>query len=370
LGWDGVQYFSVRTGRSGLTAFIPKGTALDPALNTLDHATFVRFLKEAHSIALAPPQRILDELKQAVKHNPYGFKSNFELVVGLSPQEGKPGQLSTIRRDGVPSDMVLAGVPFMQYTRPVPPVDGTNVHGDKLPAPKLVDPLNELILPDEMEMDADGKVVARASGQAELSGNVLTFKPVYRVEDPTDPNLQTMEFHCNVWVPGDLAGSMKWRVYGSLLVDGHLSAGNLEIHGNLEVKSGIQTNFEGTLRVFGSVKSAYLQMTRIGVADTLVVDRGILQCDVRAGHAVRCMGMPGAIQGAKIFCLGSIQANRAGSDQGVSTELIMPYVRQARPIKIGAIAPGTKITFKDKSWTAAGASSFSAQPEKSDSKAS
>jgi uncharacterized protein (DUF342 family) len=363
MTWEGTQYFSVRISKNGMSAFIPKGTALDPALSGLDYPTFIKFLKAQHEIEIEPQKSILDEIKASAKHNPYGFKNNFEICVGVPPKEGKLGQLNLIKRDGTPHDMVLSGVPFLQYVHPIPPEDGRSVTGQSIPAPKLVDPLNELILPDEMEMNSDGKVIPSASGQAELNGNVVTFKPVYRVGDPADPMLQSTEFYCSVWVPSDLAGSMHWRIFGSLQVDGHLSAGNIEVHGNLEVKLGIQTNFEGTIRVHGTARTGYLQMTRIGVGDALVVERGILQSEIRAGNLVRCLGAPGAIQGSKVFCLGSIQANRAGSEQGIVTELVMPYVRQTRPIKIAAISSGTKITFKDKGWSASGTSAFSAQPE-------
>ena len=369
MAWTGIQYFTVRVSKNAMNAFIPKGTALAPEIASLDYQTFLAFLQGQHGIALEPSAQILEDLKSGLKHNLYGFKSNFEIVTGTPPREGQPGRLSFLKRDGVPSDMVFDGVPFMQYLKPVLPQDGMTVHGEKIAPPKFVDPLQELILPDEMEIDGEGKVIPNASGQAELNGNVVTFRTIYRVADSTDPVFQNMEFHSNVWIEGDLAGSMNWRIYGSLLVDGHLSAGNLEIYGNLEVKQGIQTNFDGVIRVYGSVKTGYLQMTRIAVANTLIVERGILQSDVRALKNVRCMGIPGAIQGAKVFSLGSIQANRAGSDQGIQTELIMPYIDQTKPIKIASISAGTKIAFKDKSWTAAGKSAFSAQAD-SDSKAS
>lgn len=370
MAWAGIQYFAVRVSKNEMSAFIPKGTALAPEIASLDYQTFLAFLEGQHGIALQPAPQVLNDLKSGLKHNLYGFRNNFELVTGVPPRDGQPGRLTMLKRDGIPSDMVIDGAPFMQYLKPVLPQDGLSVHGETIAPPKFVDPLQEIVLPDEMEIDAEGKIIPNASGQAELNGNVVTFRPLYRVADSTDPVFQNMEFHSNVWIEGDLAGSMNWRIFGSLLVDGHLSAGNLEIHGNLEVKHGIQTNFEGVIRVYGSVKTGYLQMTRIAVGNSLIVERGILQCDVRAKGLVRCMGIPGAIQGSKIFCLGSIQANRAGSDQGIQTELVMPYVDQAKPIKIASISAGTKISFKDKAWEAAGKASFSAQADSDSAKAS
>lgn len=372
MAWEGPQYFNVRVSKNAMSAFIPKGTALDPELANLDYQTFLLFLREQHQIRVEPSPEKFADLQQSARRNPYGFKTNYELAVGTAPVEPVPGSLSVIPREGIPSDMVLAGVPYLLYVRPVPAQDGVDVHGEKLPATAFDDPLMDLILPPEMTLDAEGQVIPNTSGQAIVNGNVIGFTPLYSVKDPSDPNLQSTEFYCNVWVAGDLAGSMHWRIFGSLNVEGHLSAGNLEIHGNLEVKSGIQTNYEGVLRVHGSVKTAYVQMTRIGVGEYLLVENGILQSEVRAGYGVRCRGTPGAIQGSTIFCLGSVQANRAGSDQGVATELIMPYVRQIRPIRIDAISSGTKITYRGKSWKTLGNSVFSAQPEGfvSDDKAS
>lgn len=346
-----------------MTAFIPKGTPLDPDLGNIRYPEFLDFLKGQHGIFIEPPEKILDELKHSFKHNPYGFKSNFELATGIPPREGKPASLIHVKHEGIPEDMALDGVPFMEYRPGIEPEDGLNVHGEKVPASRVPDPLKELVLPDELIFDENNKIVPSASGQIIRNGNILTFKPVYKVNDPTEPIFQSMEFYSNVLIDGDLAGNMNWKIYGDLTVEGHLSAPHLEIFGNLEVKQGIQTNMEGVIRVHGSVKTGYLQMSRIGVGDSLIVERGILQCEVRAGALVRCSGSPGAIQGSKVFCLGSITANRAGSDQGIKTELEMPYIDQTKPIKITSVSDGTRIIFKNKSWTASGKSTFQAVPD-------
>ncbi len=363
MAWDGPQYFSLKVTKSVMKAYIPKGTSLDPSLAEIDFSTFLDFLRNQHGVMLDPEPQVLEELQNAMRYNPYGFKQNFDIVHGTEPKEGQPGQLKRLQHTGLPDDMVIEGVPFMQYVPPVPPVDGTDVHGNVTPAPVLVDPLKELVIPDELEMTEDGMIVPLASGQIEMEEQYIRFRNLYRIDDPTEQVFQNFEFHTNVWIEGDLAGNMNWRIYGNLIVDGHLSAGNIEVHGKLEVNLGIQTNYEGTLRVFGDVKTGYLQMTQIGVEGNLTVDRGILQCDLRVGGNIKCLGMPGAIQGSKVFCLASVQANRAGSDAGIPTELTMPYVDRTRPIRISQLSSGTKMNYKRKSWVTSGKGAFSAQAD-------
>lgn len=363
MAWDGPQYFSVKVTKSSMSAFIPKGTPLHADLKELSYSTFLDFLRGQHGIVLDPPPKVLEDLKAAQRYNPYGLKQNFEIVAGTEPVPGKPGQLKFLNPSTVPQDLVVAGVPYMRYVHPVLPVDGQNVHGAILPAPHLTDHLKQLILPPEMDLDDTGNVVSSISGQATLKGSQVMLTALYRVEDPTEPLLQNFEFPCGVWIEGDLAGSMKWRICGDLNVDGHLSAPNIEVLGNLVVKLGIQTNHEGIIRVWGNVKTGYLQMSRMGIMGNLEVDRGILNCHLRVSGHIKCMGMPGSVQGSNLFTLASIQANRAGSDGGIPTELSMPYVNQTKPIRIGLVSNGTKLNFKKKSWTTTGTGTFSTQSE-------
>jgi uncharacterized protein (DUF342 family) len=361
--WDRPQYFSLKVTKSSMSAFIPKGSPIHANVKDLSYKDFLNFLLSQYGIVLEPPPEVLENLKAAQRYNPYGLKQNFELVSGTEPVPGRPGALKHLNPNSVPQDLVVAGVPFLRYQPPVPSVDGCDVHGERLPAPHLSDQLKQLILPPEMELDDDGNVMSSASGQARVDKNQVHLTALYRVDDPTEPLFQSFEFPCSVWIDGDLAGAMKWRVCGDLTVDGHLSAPHIEVLGNLSVKLGIQTNHEGIIRVSGNVKTGYLQMSRMGIMGNLDVDRGILQCDLRVKGHVKCMGVPGSIQGSRLFTLSSIQANRAGSDAGISTELSMPYINQTKPIRIGVIADGTKLNFKSKSWTTAGTSTFSAQSQ-------
>lgn len=363
MAWDGPQYFSVKVTKSLMSAFIPKGTAFHSDLKDLSYDTFLDFLRGQHGIVLDPLPKVLDDLKAAHRYSPYGLKQNFELVSGTEPVPGRPGKLKFLNPPSVPQDLVVAGVPFMRYVHPVLPVEGQNVHGASLAAPQLPDQLTELMLPPEMELDESGNVVSKISGQARLDGSQVMLTALYRVDDPTEPILQNFEWPCGVWIEGDLSGSMKWRVCGDLNVDGHLSAPHIEVLGNLVVKLGIQTNHEGILRVWGNVQTGYLQMSRMGIMGNLDVDRGILQCQLRVKGHIKCLGMPGSVQGSQLFTLASLQANRAGSDAGIPTELSLPYINQAKPIRVGLIAAGTKINFKVKSWTTTGKGTFSAQSE-------
>lgn len=361
--WHGVQYFQLKVSKSQMSAFIPKGTPLAPEIAELDYSTFVDFLLGQHGIVHPPPPETLESLKLSQRANPYGLRSNMEIVRGRDPLPGKPSVLEKVRYKGIPEDMVLANRPFLQFKPAQSPQPGLDVHGKEILTDERVEGFKDLVLPETMSINDQGDVISRVGGQAKIHGNEVRFTPLYRVDDPTEPVFQKFEFHCDVWIEGDLAGSMEWRIHGALRVDGHLSAPNLEVHGLLEVKQGIQTNLEGVIRVYGDATMGYLQMSRLAVEGSLTVYRGILQSEVRCGKMVRVNGVPGAIQGSKVFCLGAIQASRVGNDGGVATRLIMPFVDQTRPIKLGTVSSGTHITFKRKSWKTSSSSTFSATSE-------
>jgi uncharacterized protein (DUF342 family) len=176
----------------------------------------------------------------------------------------------------------------------------------------------------------------------------------YIIVDSSLPQYKEAEFPCDVTVKGDLVGTAKWKIFGNFLVEGHWSAPNIEVHGNAQSASGLQTQGEGVVKVFGSMRTTYIQFSRIGVAGDLVVDSSVVQSEVRVGGSFVCRGDPGVIMGSEVSCFGAIVANRVGSDKGRRTR-IQIHRRSAnlKPprSKIGILSKDTRMRVFGDIWT-------------------
>ncbi len=285
-----------------------------------------------------------------------GIETDLVILRGtptLPPQEGR---IEWLNEPPVPPDLAVIGRPVLRVAPPSPAAPGLTVYGQPIEPSSndlMPEPL-ELTFTDGIVQNADGTFQTEESGQIKVEGTHITFTKGYSIHDASLPIYREAEFPCDVIVPGDLAGLVKWKIFGSLIVKGHWSAPGVEVHGNAQSESGLATGNEGVIKIYGNFRTTYIQFSHLGVSGDLAVDSSIVQSDVRVGGNILCKGDPGVIMGSEVSCFGAIVANKVGSDKGRRTRIQVH--RRSHRIKtprtrIGMLSKDTRMRVYGEIWT-------------------
>ncbi|MEY4066403.1 MAG: Flagellar Assembly Protein [Pseudomonadota bacterium] len=340
-----------------LRLLIRKGTKVPYHLANAKHADLAEALNKLN-INLIPDKRTVNVIRDAARTGTHAA-DDFEVCVGRSPEGAKPGRWEWIESLRRPSDHAVKDEPLIRIIPPAAPQPGMTVQGEMIPAREEAVPEPIVInLPPELERRPDGVVVARASGQVKVEGENIIYEPTYVVEKAHAPEFAYCEFFSDVHVLSDLIGTMKWRVFGKLEVEGHWQASDIEVFGDVTAKGGIQTNMVGTLRFWHNCQTTYIQVSQVGVLGSLVVENSVQLSELRVGGDMTCSSNPGAILGSTIHIFGGLRANKVGSENGQKTRIVLLGGEEARTTRIDKLLQGTMITMKGETLTAAVDTSF------------
>ncbi len=348
-------FLKAQVSKDQLVVFLPKGTVVSPHVAAW---TFDEFRSQLQNRGYVGDAQFQDyeAFLNRVSSEQAGFLAEQVLLRGTAPSSPREGYVEWLNRPPIPADLAVAGVPFLRVMPPEPASPGLSVRGDPIEpsgSDPIPDPL-EITYTDGIELNPDGSYKATESGQVRLERVHIVFSKGYTIVDPSLPEYKLAEFPCDVFVKGDLVGTMSWKVFGNFQIEGHWSAPGIEVHGNALSTSGMQTQGEGVVKVFGNMRTSYIQFSRIGVAGDLLVDSSIVQSEVRVGGSLVCRGEPGVIMGSEVSCFGAIIANRVGSDKGRRTRIQIHRrsvnIKPPRS-KIGILSKDTRMRVFGDIWT-------------------
>ncbi|MEN9810317.1 MAG: hypothetical protein RLZZ488_1884 [Pseudomonadota bacterium] len=345
-----------------LSLVIRKGVKVPNNLANLKHSELAEALTQLR-IKQTPDKSTVNIIRDAARAGAHSG-ADFEVCSGEPPQGAKAGRWEWVESLRRPADHAVMDEPIIRIVPPMPPQPGKSLLGEAIAAKE--EPTPEPItlnLPAGLELQPDGVVIARASGQVKIEGQEVSLELVYVIEKAHAPEFSVCEFHSNVHVLSDLIGTMKWRVFGNLEVEGHWQASDIEVFGDVQAKGGIQTNMIGTLRFWHNCQTTYIQVSQVGVLGNLVVENSVQLSDLRIGGDLTCSSNPGAILGSTVQIYGGIRANKVGSENGQRTRLILLGGDEARTSRIERLLQGTIIQYRGETFTAATDTSFdSSQP--------
>jgi len=345
-----------------LSLVIRKGVKVPNNLANLKHSELAEAMTQL-GVKQAPEKTTINVIRDAARAGAHSG-ADFEVCTGEPPQGAKAGRWEWVESLRRPADHAVMDEPVIRIVPPMPPQPGKNLLGEPIPAKE--EPTPEPItlnLPAGLELQPDGVVIARASGQVKVEGQEVSLELVYVIEKAHAPEFSVCEFHSNVHVLSDLIGTMKWRVFGNLEVEGHWQASDIEVFGDVQAKGGIQTNMVGTLRFWHNCQTTYIQVSQVGVLGNLVVENSVQLSELRIGGDLTCSSNPGAILGSTIHIYGGIRANKVGSENGQRTRLTLLGGDEARTSRIERLLQGTIIQYRGETFTAATDTSFdSSQP--------
>ncbi|MEY3903553.1 MAG: hypothetical protein RL189_2859 [Pseudomonadota bacterium] len=345
-----------------LSLVIRKGVKVPNNLANLKHSELAEAMTQL-KVKQTPEKTTINVIRDAARAGAHSG-ADFEVCTGEPPQGAKAGRWEWVESLRRPADHAVMDEPVIRIVPPMPPQPGKNLLGEPIPAKE--EPTPEPItlnLPAGLELQPDGVVIARASGQVKVEGQEVSLELVYVIEKAHAPEFSVCEFHSNVHVLSDLIGTMKWRVFGNLEVEGHWQASDIEVFGDVQAKGGIQTNMVGTLRFWHNCQTTYIQVSQVGVLGNLVVENSVQLSELRIGGDLTCSSNPGAILGSTINIYGGIRANKVGSENGQRTRLTLLGGDEARTSRIERLLQGTILQYRGETFTAATDTSFdSSQP--------
>lgn len=341
-GKDG-DFFNMTASTDRMKVIVPKGSAVASKVFIWTFEDCCNYVR-SKGFLVDPTPQAFEDFRRVARGAPHSLPFDYPLVLGVPAKDAQPPGIEWINPENMPRDQLVQGKAFLRITPPKPCELGSDVLGNPI-SPRSKEEFSrlQLILDADFIQNEDGTIESLRAGQVELLGMALRFHKFYDIKDPTLPEYQNAEFFSEVKVKGELAGSMKWKIHGKMTVFGHWSAPNIEVFGDVIAESGIQTNMQGILKFYGNCRTNFIQMSRVGVAGTLIVMNSILQSEVRVGGNLSCEAGPGAIMGSTVHVFGVLKARRAGSDKGRQTKLEIFKNVENKPSNIDFLAKGTEM---------------------------
>jgi hypothetical protein len=345
-----------------LSLVLRKGAKVPPSLANIKHSELSDALAQL-KIKKNPDKNTVKVIREAARSGVHS-EADFIICTGEPPQGAKAGRWEWVESLRRPADHAVKDEPVLRIVAPMPPQPGKNLFDAEIPAKE--EPTPEpvtLNLAPGLELQPDGVVMARASGQVKVENQEVKLELKYVIEKAHAPEYAVCEFHSDVHVLSDLIGTMKWRVFGKLEVEGHWQAPDIEVFGDVQAKGGIQTNMIGTLRFWHNCQTTYIQVSQVGVLGNLVVENSVQLSELRIGGDMTCTSNPGAILGSTVQIYGGLRANKVGSENGQKTKIVLLGSDEARATRIERLLQGTVINYRGETYSAATDTSFdSTQP--------
>lgn len=179
-----------------------------------------------------------------------------------------------------------------------------------------------LPLGKNVELDKDGlTILATENGQVMLIGDKINVEPVYEV-DSVSIKTGNIDFLGTVIVKGNVEDGFDVHASGNVEVYGTVGKSNIEAEGDVIVSQGIMGRDEGTIYAGKSVWAKFIQNTKVGAGEFVVVNDSIMNSDVTAKKKILLRGKRAQITGGHLFATEEIVAKNIGSAAG-STETIL-----------------------------------------------
>ena len=216
--------------------------------------------------------------------------------------------------------MVEAGQVIGRVVEPTPGVEGRDVLGRPIPPDGLSGQPVNLQLEPSIELDPAGQLVAQIPGVLERRGDSATIRRVMCVDESVDFSTGNIRFDGDVLVRGGVRDCFVVEATGQIEVGGLIEAAILESGGNLVARGGFAGRQRGTAQVGGHLIAHYLNTVSGHVANDLIVEREVINCDLIVHGGVHVDR--GSIIGGRLVVAGVIEIASLGSGAGVQTELV------------------------------------------------
>lgn len=168
-----------------------------------------------------------------------------------------------------------------------------------------------------LQISEDGhKLLSMVDGHASLVDGAVFVSDIYEVEN-VDTSTGNIEYHGNVEVRGNVCENFKIKTDGDVFVNGVVEGAEIEAGGNIIIARGMHGQNKGKLVAGGNVVAKFLSAADVQ-AKGFVEAEQILNSTVAATE-VHAEAGKGLITGGKIIASKSVNVRNAGSPMGATT---------------------------------------------------
>lgn len=169
-----------------------------------------------------------------------------------------------------------------------------------------------------LQISEDGlKLMSMVDGHASLVDGAVFVSDVYQVEN-VDPSTGNIEYHGNVEVKGNVCENFQIKTDGDVFVNGVVEGACIEAGGNIVIARGMHGQNKGKLVAGGNVIAKFISAAEVN-AKGFVEAEQILNARVTSGSEVHVEAGKGLVTGGKIVAKKSVNLKNAGSPMGATT---------------------------------------------------
>ncbi len=197
---------------------------------------------------------------------------------------------------------------------------GYNVYGEILNAEKGSDVA--LYGGKNTILNVDGKqLIAETDGTPVFNGKKLEVRKVINLEE-VGPKTGNIQFNGTVIVSGDIKAGYVVKATNDIKVSGNVENAILEAGNNIIIRGNCYgKNSEGRLVAKESIQINFAENIEINAEKKLIVNEGLINCNVCAYEGISAIMRSGKIIGGAIRAEGDIEVLTLGSSVGVKTKV-------------------------------------------------
>jgi hypothetical protein len=168
-----------------------------------------------------------------------------------------------------------------------------------------------------LEISEDGlKLLSQVDGNVSLVEGTVFVTDVYSVQN-VDTSTGNIEYHGNVEVKGNVCENFSIKTDGNVFVNGVVEGAYIEAGGDIIIARGMHGQNKGRLRAGGNIIAKFISAANVE-ADGFVEAEQIINAKVCA-TAIHAEAGKGLINGGKVVAKKEINVKNAGSPMGTAT---------------------------------------------------
>lgn len=169
-----------------------------------------------------------------------------------------------------------------------------------------------------LEISEDGlKLISMVDGHVSLIDDTVFVSDVYSVEDVSTAT-GNIEYHGDVEVKGNVCENFSIKTDSNVFVQGVVEGAVIEAGGNIVIARGMHGQNKGMLKAGGNIIAKFISAAEVE-AEGFVEAEQILNAKVTAGTCVNVEAGKGLITGGKTVAKSAVNVKNAGSPMGAAT---------------------------------------------------
>lgn len=220
---------------------------------------------------------------------------------------------------------VVEGQVLAKLVPPQRGVSGLTVTGKLLPAKDGKD--KPMVIGNNVKLSDDKKqAIALTNGQVLVIGDKISVEPIYTVDG--NVNLKSggnIVFLGSVEVKGNVEDGYSIKAAGNIEVLGTVERCEIDSEGDIIVHNGITGKSGAHIKAGGNIWAKFIENADIEAGGIVVVSEGIINSNIQCDHKIICRGKRASIVGGHIRASEEVDAKSLGSVAGVETTIEVGY---------------------------------------------